>query len=166
MCRRNVRTPADGPVLLSLEQFAVGSDLELETELGVHEILQFLHDGLQLGPHLGHVALKLGALVLQLTLTFLLLVAQIIQLALKSVVLSTYTQPLPTQLNRGNNRQQTSPRCATNDVHLLIATVEQDLAGNFESMQYSFGTKPEVHNVSQSVGGGPSHGHGEHAQKN
>ena len=75
------------PVLLSLEQLAVGGDLELESELRVHQILQLLHDRLELGAHLGHVALQVGVLVLQLPLALLLLRAQVVQFALQRVVL-------------------------------------------------------------------------------
>ena len=75
------------PVLLTLQEFPVGGDLEFETKFCVHKILEFLKDGLHLSAELGDLVFEFG--VLRLPFTFLLFVfsAEEFQLLLELGVL-------------------------------------------------------------------------------
>ncbi len=95
------------PVLFTLEQLPVGGDLELEPQLGVHQVLQLLEDRLHLRAKLGHLVLEVVVLRLPLALLLLVLAAEELQLLLELRVL------WDARCERG---VRTSAFCGTRDV--------------------------------------------------
>ena len=96
------------PVLFTLQQLAVCGNLELQSELGVHQVLQFLQDRLHLGAQLRNLftnatfvfsscdsfgfsrtdlVLEVGVLRLPLALLVLVLATHQLQLLLELSVL-------------------------------------------------------------------------------
>lgn len=88
------RTEPNGtePGLLSLEEFAIGGDLELKTEFAVHDRLQLAQNRLHFGTQLHDLHLELVVLSLQLAFAFLFLAAQVLQFTLERRALHTPAQ--------------------------------------------------------------------------